>query len=111
MHHFEPKHTAPLVLGDDGTIRIVGSRIPLDTIVYQFKAGSSAEQIQEDFPSLDLREIYGAISYYLDHTSEIEEYLKERDVEAKKIQLEIEARVDTSELRRRIRERRNQLIK
>jgi len=111
MRHFEPNHPAPLQQGEDGTIRIIGSRIPLDTIVHQFKAGSSAEQIQEDFPSLNLRQIYGAISYYLDHSADVEEYLKEREAEAEEIRKQIDEVCDTSEIRRRIRERRSQVTK
>ena len=37
--------TTPLFEDKDGTIRIVDSRIPLDTIVYEFNQGATAEQI------------------------------------------------------------------
>ena len=47
--------TTPLFEDKDGTIRIVGSRIPLDTLVYEFNQGATAEQIQDSFPSLSLR--------------------------------------------------------
>src|SRR5262245_14537873 len=43
--------TTPLFEDKDGTIRIVGSRIPLDTIIYEFNQGATAEQIQDSFPS------------------------------------------------------------
>src|SRR5215470_9553434 len=70
--------TTPLFEDKDGTIRIVGSRIPLDTIVYEFNQGATAEQIQDSFPSLSLRSIYGALAFYLEHQAAIEEYLRHR---------------------------------
>jgi len=51
--------------------------------------GSTAEQIQDGFPSLRLREIYGAISYYLEHEGRISEYLRRREDEAQKVRAEV----------------------
>jgi uncharacterized protein (DUF433 family) len=105
MKRFEPNQTAPLALADDGTIRIANSRVTLDSIVHEFKEGASAEQIQEDFPSLSLREIYGATSYYLDHTDDVEQYLQEQETTEKQTRQEIEAASDSSKVRKRVRDR------
>lgn len=77
----------------------------LDTVVHEFRGGATAEQIQDDFPTLSLREIYGAISYYLEHEEQVEAYLRKRDQEADQIRREIEDRPRADALRRRIRER------
>src|SRR6266581_2658401 len=69
MIELETTQTVPLTAGEDGVIRITGSRVTLDSIVSQFRRGATAEEIQHDFPSLSLREIYGAISYFLRPTS------------------------------------------
>jgi uncharacterized protein (DUF433 family) len=61
MNQQEIRQNTPLILGDDGTIRIKGLRVSLEVIVRQFKQGATAEQLLEDFPSLTLRDIYGAI--------------------------------------------------
>jgi uncharacterized protein (DUF433 family) len=42
--------TAPLDQDDDGTIRLRGSRVTLETLVGAFKRGDSPEEIQEGFP-------------------------------------------------------------
>jgi uncharacterized protein (DUF433 family) len=55
--------TAPLTQWEDGSIRVKGSRVTLDSIVHHFKLGATAEQILYSFPSLTLRDIYGAILY------------------------------------------------
>ncbi|HLG14779.1 MAG TPA: DUF433 domain-containing protein [Blastocatellia bacterium] len=49
--------TTPLFEDQDGAIRLTGSRIPLDTVVYEFNQEATAEQIQDSFPSLSLRSI------------------------------------------------------
>jgi hypothetical protein len=55
MDQQEIHQNMPLTLGDDGTIRIKGSRVSLEVIVQQFKQGATAEQLLEDFPSLTFR--------------------------------------------------------
>jgi uncharacterized protein (DUF433 family) len=81
--------TTPLVQDDDGTIRVTGSRVTLDTLVGAFLMGATAEQIQDRFPSLLLRDIYGVIAFYLEHQSEVEDYLRTRRTEAEAIRREI----------------------
>jgi uncharacterized protein (DUF433 family) len=54
MIQVETSQSVPLTVDDTGTIRLVGSRIPLDTIVGRFKQGYTAEEIQESFPTLQL---------------------------------------------------------
>lgn len=108
---FEPTQTVPLALGEDGTIRITGSRVTLDSVIDEFKRGATAEQIQDDFPSLTIREIYSAIAYYLEHTEAVEEYLRQQEQAAAVTRHLIDSRQDTTGLRKRIRERRAHQLK
>jgi len=103
--------TTPLVQDDDGTIRVTGSRITLDTLVGAFQTGATAEQIQDSFPSLSLRDIYGVIAFYLEHPTEVQDYLQTRRAEAEAIRREIESRQDTAGFRARVRARQAQLVK
>lgn len=107
MMKLETTQPVPLALTKDGTIRIKGSRVSLNSIVHHFKQGATAEQIQDSFPSLSLREIYGAIAYYLEHTEVVEEYLRERQEQAEETRHSIESQIDTAALRERIRARHN----
>ncbi|MCI0488780.1 MAG: DUF433 domain-containing protein [Blastocatellia bacterium] len=95
--------TTPLIQEKDGTVRVTGSRVTLDTVVGAFKKGATAEQIQDSFPSLSLQAIYGTIAYYLEHKADVEEYLKLRREEAAAIRREIESQQDTDGFRARIR--------
>ena len=42
----------PLVANPDHVILVRGTRVPLDTIVFEFKQGATAEGIVEQFPHL-----------------------------------------------------------
>ena len=105
MASLETTQVAPLTLWEDGSIRVGSSRVTLDSVVREFTSGATVEQIQDDFPTLSLREIYGAIAYYLDHEDRVEEYLQRRDEEAVQVRRETEDRPRSDALRRRIRER------
>jgi len=105
MSPLETVQTAPLTLWEDGSIRVGSSRVTLDSVVHEFIQGATAEQIQDDFPSLSLREIYGAISYYLEHEDRVSEYLRRREEEAGRVRAETEDRPRIEALRRRVRER------
>lgn len=54
----------PLTENEDGTIRVSGTRIPLDTVIYAYLNGDSAEEIVENFDTLNLSDVYAIISYY-----------------------------------------------
>lgn len=97
--------TPPLVQESDGTVRITGSRITLDTIIGAFRRGDTPQEIQEGFPSLSLWQIYGVIAYYLEHEAEVEAYLEWRKEEGEAIRRKIESGQDTIGFRERLRKR------
>jgi len=100
--------TIPLTRGEDGVFRITGSRVTLDSIVHLFKNGATAEQIQEDFPSLTLPDIYAVIAYYLQHAGEVDDYLRGQARAATELRREVEGKLETQGLRERLRQRRAQ---
>ena len=96
----------PLKADDDGVVRVGGARVTLDTVVAAFKSGSTAEQIVHDYPSLDLVDVYAAITYYLRHRSEVEQYIAEQRSEGEQIREEMEKRFDPHGIRDRLLARR-----
>ena len=87
---------------------MTGSRVTLDSLVHQFKNGATAEQIQEDFPSLALSDIYSIIAYYLQKSNEVADYLREQAHAVKELRNELESSFETKDLRERLRQRRAQ---
>jgi uncharacterized protein (DUF433 family) len=63
----------------EGVYRVAGTRVALDSIVYAFLDGHTAETIQQSFPVLTLEQVYGAITYYFAHHEAIETYLREQE--------------------------------
>ena len=68
-----------LRVDDAGTIRIGTTRVTLDTLAAAFAAGATPEQIAQDYPTLDLADIYAAIGYYLRHQVELDQHLARRN--------------------------------
>src|SRR5690349_5021092 len=70
----------------EGDYFVAGSRVLLEAIVYEFLNGQSPETIQQSFPTLKMAQVYGAITFYLNHQSEIQTYLQQRrtDYEARR---------------------------
>lgn|SRR5262245_44932912 len=62
----------------EGMYRLVGSRVSLDSIVYAYWNGQTAESIAQSFPTLSLEQIYGAITFYLANRTHVDVYLEGR---------------------------------
>ena len=105
----ETTQNVPLTLTEDGTIRITGSRVSLESIVWQYEQGGGAEQIHKSFPSLKLADIYAVISYYLNHREQVDEYLLDQEAKAEALRGDIEAdpvyKSKLTQLRERIKSR------
>ena len=102
---------SPLHQDDRGAIRVIGSRITLDTLVGRFKQGDTPEDLHDGFPSLSLAQINGVIAWYLNHTAVADEYIAKGDAEAEEMWKRIESDPRHTELRELIKQRREQLIK
>jgi uncharacterized protein (DUF433 family) len=59
----------------DGGYWIATSRVSLDSIVYAFLEGQTAESIAQSFPAVTLEQVYGAIAFYLANGETVDAYL------------------------------------
>jgi uncharacterized protein (DUF433 family) len=77
--------TARYVEQRDGGYYVAGTRVSLDSIVYAFLEGQTAESIAQAFSALTLEQAYGAITFYLAHRPEVDQYLEgaRRDFETR----------------------------
>jgi uncharacterized protein (DUF433 family) len=96
----------PLFTDPHGAIRVRGTRVTLDTIVTAFRAGATAEEIAQKFPTVALADVYQVIAHYLNHTADIDAYLSHREIDAATLQREIEKRFDPVGVRARLLARR-----
>jgi uncharacterized protein (DUF433 family) len=96
----------PLVSDTFGTIRVAGTRVQLETVIYAYQQGYTAEETVSQFPTLNLADVYGVITYYLNNRMEVDEYLSSQKQRADDLQQEIEARPAYQEFRTKILARR-----
>jgi uncharacterized protein (DUF433 family) len=61
----------------DDAYRVAGTRVSLDSLVYLFREGLSAESMVESFPALTLEQVHGALAFYLAHQNEVDAHLAE----------------------------------
>jgi len=100
-------HPVPLQTDDNGVMRVGGTRVSLESVVYAYREGATAEQIVEDFPSLDLADVHLVISYYLRHFEDVNAYLAQQRRETDALKTRITADFKTQVVRQRIEERRS----
>lgn len=83
----------PLTKWQDGSIRVKGSRLPIDGIIYAYREGEIPESIFDSYPSeaYTVADIYAIIAYYLSNKPKFDRYLAKREKEALEIRKEIEA--------------------
>jgi uncharacterized protein (DUF433 family) len=96
----------PLETDRDGVVRVGGTRVTLDSVVYAFQEGLTAEEVLDEYPSLSLADIYAVIGYYLRHRAEVEAYMAWQQQKAEEVRLQDEARYDRQGIRERLLARR-----
>lgn len=64
-----------------GGYYVAGTRVSLDSLVYAFRGGESAETMQQNFPSLTLEQVYGAIAFYLRHQAQVDANIRQGEEE------------------------------
>ncbi len=97
-----PVLPVPLAYDADGVLRVGETRVTLDTVIDTFRNGSTAEEIVQQYPSLNLADVYHVISYYLQKTDEINAYLNDRRQKSKEIRRQNESRFDPHGIRDRL---------
>ena len=62
----------------DAGFYLIGSRVPIDRIVWEYRNGEDPGTIQSHYPTLSLEQVNGAIAFYLNHKDEVEQVMEER---------------------------------
>ncbi|MDB9515076.1 DUF433 domain-containing protein [Kamptonema animale CS-326] len=82
----------PLAVNADGVVLVGGTRVTLDTVVFSFNRGATAEEICLAYPSLRLADVYATIAYYL----------QQRQVLAREVRRQNEAKFNPQVIRERL---------
>jgi uncharacterized protein (DUF433 family) len=98
----------PLAADENGLIRVAGTRVQLEVIVLAFDAGATAEEIVQQYPSLELADVYSVISYILGNEAVVRDYVAQRVSSTNALRIEIERGSATGSIRQRLLARRQQ---
>ncbi len=97
-----PAEAIPLAPDADGVVRVGKTRVTLDTVISAFREGATAEEIVQQYPSLQLAGIYSVIGYYLRRQPDVDAYLRDRQRRAADVRRENEGRFDLVGVRDRL---------
>ena len=97
---------APIQTDADGVARVGGTRVTLDTVVAAFHGGATAEEIVQQYSTLELGDVYAVIAYVLRHRPEVDAYLEARRRPRGAVRVDNEARFDPRGIRDRLLARR-----
>ncbi len=98
--------TIPLEADTNGVVRVGKTRVTLDTVIAAFADGATAEEIVQQYPPLNLADVYHVIGYYLRRPAEVEAYLRQRKDQAEAVRRQNESRFDPQGMRDRLLARR-----
>jgi uncharacterized protein (DUF433 family) len=91
----------PIRIDGTGTARVGGTRLTLETVIRSFLAGDTAEEIADAY-ALPLSDAYATISYYLQHRTEVDEYLRTVETEEARVAQLIQERSNPAALRQKL---------
>ncbi|MBN1424020.1 DUF433 domain-containing protein [Candidatus Fermentibacteria bacterium] len=94
--------TIPIETDAQGVARVGGTRVTLESIVEAFRAGATAEEIVQQYPSVTLADVYQVVGYCLHRPEDIEAYLAERGRQRERVRDENERRFDPQGIRDRL---------
>lgn len=60
----------------EDAIRITGTRVGIETVLRDYREGTSPEEIVLRHPTLSLEQVHATITYYLANRKEMEAYLE-----------------------------------
>ncbi len=91
----ETTTAVPLRHDQGGAVRVGQTRVTLNTVIYAWQQGNSAEEILEQYPALNLADIHAVLAWALRNPETIKTYMQgcaEQEAQAIR-QLEVDPKV------------------
>jgi uncharacterized protein (DUF433 family) len=86
----EIAETPPLYRLPSGAVRVRGTRVSLDSVIYAFDEGATPEEIVMRFPTLLLPDVYAIGAFYLRHRDEVQAYMEASRRRAEEVRRQVE---------------------
>lgn len=81
----------PLHLDANGTIRVAGTRLTLESLLAAYQQGKTPEELVKCFDGTTLGDVYAVLGYYFHHRVEVDAYLVQQETASEAIWQELEA--------------------
>jgi uncharacterized protein (DUF433 family) len=94
--------TIPLTTDRHQVIRVGQTRVTLQTVIAAFWEGATAEEIAQQYPALELADIYAVLAYYLRHRPAVDAYLQQMSAHAQTVKQKNETNFNPVGLRERL---------
>ena len=91
-----------LMRDDAGFIHVTGHRIGLQHLVHYYNEGYSPEMLASEYATLSLSIVHKVISFYLDNSSDVDQYVSEQYAILETVRCEAINGPSLSELRDRV---------
>ena len=95
-----------ITINEAGVWRVAGTRVSVDSVINAFNEGASPEEIVWRFDTLDLKQIYAVINYYLHNREKVDKYLADGKKADRKILRQLDKEFPNAELREKLLARR-----
>ncbi len=99
------KNPNPLREDKHGVTRIGATRVTLQNIVHLYMQGASAEEIALRFDVLNLTDVYATLSFYLNHSKQVQQYLDQQHQASTHARRKAEQVLPTVQVRERLLQR------
>lgn len=92
----------PLVRWEDGTVRVVNSRVQVEFLVWKFQAGETPEEISDSLETVELPDIYAIKAFYLRHKDALDAYAAEIERQGEAMRMWRESQPEYQEFMQRL---------
>ena len=75
---------------DTGAVRIQGTRVGLEHLIWAYNEGYTAEELAMQFRTVTLEQVHGVLAYYLANKAAIDQHLRHCTERAEQLRLEHE---------------------
>ena len=87
----EPTTQVPLSLDSGGVVRVGQTRVTLESFIYVWQQGNSAEEILEQFSALQLGDIHAVLAWALRNPKIVKTYMQDCAEQTAKTTAQLEA--------------------
>lgn len=97
----------PPIRDEGGALRVGRTQVTLESVLWAHQRGATPEEITDQFPTLELADVYDVVAYYLRHRAEVDQYLAQQEKTFDEVAERVKQQFPQDGIRARVLDRRN----